>query len=833
MIVTFPFEDDPYYSAPQPGSYAQSSNAALSVPALSRKYFDMERRVAGGVFPVGRNRFWHGGVHLTGTGPIRAVAGGTIVAYRLDTDYRDSELDRRVRETAPRSATSKDAPPRAPRRFSGSFVLIRHECETHNGVNHRYTGAHFYSLYANLLPQKLLQAKPVLPPFLTVSGPVKVSALRGDEVTVLAVINDNHRMVKIRATDINSGAAAEGWIERMHLDIEPGAALTVSQKIRLGYPVSWLYSNHPTEKQWVPLDSVKTTAYPVRAGEVIGYAGVTDGDLGIVQDSFHFEIFAADNLLVKPMKPLEPLNIKDPGTSHQDWADGRSGDGMGKVWLMRNASLTKHRTLEQPSTLTASDMQAFPSGSCFVGAIPCAVDGTTPDADSDLLCFKLYAMDGRSYYAYGDAASAAADGRPFVRNAWVTLTTDSDWIARGWQAYEDKELNTQDDGFVEDDDAVMLKILTAAHKSSAVLNLDDLHAEGVDAVLRTTAVRFHTEWDYERTTSRYQKLLTGEHPPLPTLTQDQFTGFIQDIQKQQFWGDAKVASDGVSKPDMTPLSASMDAKNWHFHPVGFLAQMRECLVTDAKLSEEAFEQEIRNSWNTGLKLIEKRLKQLEPWTSATAAMPAPPPSRPAIVREYATLHTIHNVRQTDFWSNFEYWFGVTPNDIAQPETLHGALAAAPAGHHAHNYLKGMREFFRHISMQRVVKGSLGFEAGAWVHPGQYPARTLMPAKSGFQMEYVNIGCQYGPFFRAFNASDPVDQNRMEVQLHEVAHLQNTAHAKDQKIALAATVADPEQFNERTAYGARAARVLAEFSPNQALANAENIAMFIESAKNEP
>jgi hypothetical protein len=261
--------------------------------------------------------------------------------------------------------------------------------------------------------------------------------------------------------------------------------------------------------------------------------------------------------------------------------------------------------------------------------------------------------------------------------------------------------------------------------------------------------------------------------------------------------------------------------------------MRECLATDARLSEEAFEQEIRKSWNIGLKLIEKRLKQLEPWTSATAAMPAPPPSRPAIVREYATLHTIHNVRQTDFWSNFDYWFGVTPNDVAQPETLHGALPAAPAGHHVHNYLKGMREFFRHISMQRVVKGSLGFEAGAWVHPGRYPARTLVPAKSGFQMEYVNIGCQYGPFFRAFNVSDPVDQNRMEVQLHEVAHLQNTAHAKDQKIVLAATVADPEKFNQTTAYGAKAARVLAEFSPNQALANAENIAMFIESAKNEP
>ncbi len=554
MIVTFPFEDDPYYSPTPSASYAQSANAALSTPALARKYFDLEKRVAGGVFPVGGNRFWHGGVHLTGTGPIRAVAAGTIVAYRLDTDYRDSELDQRVGQ----------GPPRTPRRFCGSFVLIRHECEVHNGVAERHTGAHFYSLYANLLPQRHLQAKPVLPPFLTVSGPVMVNALRGDEVTVLTVIDDNHRMVRIRAIDVNSGAVAEGWIERMQLDVGPTAALAVSQKVRLGYPVSWLYGNHPTEKQWVARDTVKTIQYPVRAGEVIGYAGMTDGERGVVPDSFHFEVFTSDNALVKPMRPLVPVDIKLPHSSHQVYADGRQCDGMGKVWLTRNASLARGTNLKRRGGLVASDMHTFTSGSCFLGAIPCGVDGAPPASDAKLVCFKLFSMDGTTYCAYADPASAAADGRDFVRDAWVTLTTDTDWIARGWQAYEDKELNTTDDGFVEDDDAVMLQIMTAAHTSSTILNLDDLHAEGVDVILRRMAVRFHTEWDDEHNATRYQKLLTGEHPPLPRLTQDQFAGFLQDIQKQQFWPDARVASDGVSRPGMQPLSAPMRRKTGTF-----------------------------------------------------------------------------------------------------------------------------------------------------------------------------------------------------------------------------------------------------------------------------
>ncbi|WP_175910983.1 hypothetical protein [Burkholderia metallica] len=99
------------------------------------------------------------------------------------------------------------------------------------------------------------------------------------------------------------------------------------------------------------------------------------------------------------------------------------------------------------------------------------------------------------------------------------------------------------------------------------------------------------------------------------------------------------------------------------------------------------------------------------------------------------------------------------------------------------------------------------------------------------MEYVNIACQYGSFFRSFNNRDPVDQNCMEIRLHEVAHLQNTAHAKDQKVDVNGAH-DPDRYNGQTAYGARAARVLAEFTPNKALTNTESIAFFIESAKDE-
>ncbi|WP_275930820.1 hypothetical protein [Aeromonas sp. 1HA1] len=44
-----------------------------------------------GTFLIGRNRIWHGGIHLTEkggwhpSGAVRAIADGEIVAYRLAT----------------------------------------------------------------------------------------------------------------------------------------------------------------------------------------------------------------------------------------------------------------------------------------------------------------------------------------------------------------------------------------------------------------------------------------------------------------------------------------------------------------------------------------------------------------------------------------------------------------------------------------------------------------------------------------------------------------------------------------------------------------------------
>lgn len=101
-----------------------------------------------GLYPVTAGNRWHGGVHLTpGTEPIRAIADGVIVAYRL-------------------APASKDYPGQGS--YDTSFVLIKHE--TDSGEHTRVV---FYSLYMHLAPKGLLSdaQRQQLAPFLRDAAP--------------------------------------------------------------------------------------------------------------------------------------------------------------------------------------------------------------------------------------------------------------------------------------------------------------------------------------------------------------------------------------------------------------------------------------------------------------------------------------------------------------------------------------------------------------------------------------------------------------------------------------------------------------------------------------
>mgnify|MGYP006278698139 CR=1 FL=1 len=82
-----------------------------------------------GYYPAGANNFWHGGIHLTETRPVIAVADGTAVAYRITERNNSDRVQGRTVE------------------YSNCFVLLKHE-----HITPRRQSISFYSLYMHLLP---------------------------------------------------------------------------------------------------------------------------------------------------------------------------------------------------------------------------------------------------------------------------------------------------------------------------------------------------------------------------------------------------------------------------------------------------------------------------------------------------------------------------------------------------------------------------------------------------------------------------------------------------------------------------------------------------------
>lgn len=98
--------------------------------------------------PTGPMYRWHGGIHMQGAGePVRAIADGTVVAYRFAPACENYE--------------GKGA-------YDTSFVLIRHETET--GEN---TKVAYYSLYMHLANRGSLLADRYaqLPPWMKQAAP--------------------------------------------------------------------------------------------------------------------------------------------------------------------------------------------------------------------------------------------------------------------------------------------------------------------------------------------------------------------------------------------------------------------------------------------------------------------------------------------------------------------------------------------------------------------------------------------------------------------------------------------------------------------------------------
>lgn len=126
MIISYPI-----LTMPSAGNAMEESEDAWLTRLLA------ESDDPKGAYParmVGNMYCWHGGLHVGANSatPVRAIADGTIVAYRL----------------APKTETYEGQP------YDTSFVLLRHETETGAA-----TPVVFYSLYMNLAAAEHLHGR--------------------------------------------------------------------------------------------------------------------------------------------------------------------------------------------------------------------------------------------------------------------------------------------------------------------------------------------------------------------------------------------------------------------------------------------------------------------------------------------------------------------------------------------------------------------------------------------------------------------------------------------------------------------------------------------------
>jgi len=120
------------------------SNAPVE-PASLDAFIEQLNALNSGTFPIGRNRLWHGGIHLSEaagwhtSGAVRAIADGEIVAYRLAKQPAKATLEPEPGQGQPGESVDLYTSP--------SFCLVRHHYEAGEQSKNRCT---FYSLYMHI-----------------------------------------------------------------------------------------------------------------------------------------------------------------------------------------------------------------------------------------------------------------------------------------------------------------------------------------------------------------------------------------------------------------------------------------------------------------------------------------------------------------------------------------------------------------------------------------------------------------------------------------------------------------------------------------------------------
>ena len=514
MIITYPIQI----------SYTQGSQQRVLPDAMFNN-----SEILSGSFPMGKNRFWHGGIHVhptDRTSPIRAIADGEIVAYRYDeADATDAFYDK------------------VP--YSRSFVLLKHETELGQTTLGSSTLT-FYSLYMHLQAWAEVKGK---------SGEQAVNFLKKAVAEHTQVDNDGHPVLDKHKRPVVVKAHAEPTAPTAD-----GACHSGSGCAR------------------------------VQRGDILGYCGSIPDNMTTPSRGIHFEIFlndvsflenaiktvwgrcvltseliAHDELLAKEtltVDPIKPLNVdKLPST-----------DGYKKITVDKHAywvsddQITakdvdvpdpkhKKQTIKQTQHFANSkDLQGYKKSPAKNEKTLAKGTSVVPWFDPWLKAgeFRQETIEGKNWI---QIYAPDTNGLYWAEKTKVHFASDADWS----QFHKLEEHGTYStDGFVDEDG--MQKLLDAYEKDRADKNLKALADD--EEKLRHLITKHPTEWSKQDIAKRFERVTQDAFGPAK-LKPEQFTKLTAHIQRLSFW-------------EQVPGLPSAKGV-WHAHPVKFIEQLAKCM----------------------------------------------------------------------------------------------------------------------------------------------------------------------------------------------------------------------------------------------------------------
>jgi len=529
MIITYPI-DIPY---------TKGSQQRVVPDAM----FD-NSEILSGSYPMGKNRFWHGGVHVhpsDRTTPIRAIADGELVAYRYDdVDSTDAYFDK------------------VP--YSRSFVLIKHEAE----LGHTNLGTSkltFYSLYMHLRAWGEVKGK---------TGADAIKFLRKNVPEQAKLDTNGHLVLDKHKRPV---------MDKAHVAF---IAPTADGACHGG-------NGCPR----------------VQRGDILGYCGSIPDNMTTPSRGIHFEIFFDDiAFLDNPVKTvwgrcvltcelsvLEELQTKetivvDPAKPLAV-AKEESGDGYKKILV------GKHSYWVSDDQITSTE---------FDTADPRNKNQTIKKIQQHaraeaLHCYRKNPSKNQKTLAKGTSIipwvdplvkagefrEEIVDGKRWVqvylpdtnRLYWAEKSTlhyisDADWL--DFHKFEEHGLFSKD-GFIDDDG--VRKLCAAYEKDRADKNLSALDAD--NDKLRHLITCHPTEWSKQDIAKRFVRV-TQEDFGAAKLTPEQFANLTAHIERLSFWEQVP------GLPTATAL--------WHAHPIKFIEHLAKCMWLSKNELELIFPEKI-------------------------------------------------------------------------------------------------------------------------------------------------------------------------------------------------------------------------------------------------